>query len=327
MSFQIKNGLFKLDITDHHAILGIPVNANPKQIRMRALKIVQRLHPDTCKAKTPEEKELANQLLAKLVNPAYQELYQDKPRAEHQLLLSQLSKRLATETKSITLVGSAAKELHQAVSNFDVIYQKLVDVLAGDQYNNLSEVIDKIAQLSELNLVYLSKKAGQVQQATTVKNSQAVSVGTRVANRPKLDEGSITGPLSGPLSAPLSGSLRHRMNAGDKKTSPVESYIRRAQEYLEKNKFNEARLELQDAIKIEPKNSNCPSLMAKVYLKQNQLGMARVYLKKALELNPQDPIALEIKPEIDKYNPKDNDKKAAPQKQQSKFMEILFKKL
>jgi len=324
MFFKVRIGLFKLDIIDHHAILGLPVNVPPKQIRLRALKIVQRLHPDTCKSETTEEKELANQLLSRLVNPSYQELFQDKSRAEHQLLLNQLGKRLATEEKILTLVGEPAKELNQAKSNVDAIYQKLVDAIAADQYSNLGEALNKIGMLSELNLVYLTKKAGEVQPQSVVQNSHAVSVGTRVASTPKPTD---DGPLSGPLSAPLSGSLRQRANSGEKKGSPVETYIRRAQEYLEKNKFNEARLELQDAIKLDPKNSLCPSLMAQVYLKQNQMGMARVYLKKALEINPSDPIALQIKPEIDKYNSKDNDQKAEKPKPQSKFLEMLFKKL
>lgn len=324
MLFKVKNGLFKLDIIDHHAILGVPVNVGSKQIRLRALKIVQRLHPDTCKAENPEDKELANELLSRLVNPAYQELFQDKSRAEHQLLLNQLGKRLATEEKSVNLLGESARELSRATSNVDAIYQKLVDAIAADQYTNLADVLTKIAMLSELNMVYLTKKAGVVQEQTTPKTSQAVSVGTWVAGAAKKSD---EGPLSGPLSTPLSGSLRQRTNSAEKKGSQVDSYIRRAQEYLEKNKFNEARLELQDAIKLDPKNSTCPGLMAKVYLNQNQMGMARVYLKKALEINPNDPLALEIKPEIDKHNPKDNDKKAEKSKPQSKFLEILFKKL
>lgn len=46
MSFVIKNGLFHLNITDYHAILGASLDANAKEIRLKYLKIAQILHPD-----------------------------------------------------------------------------------------------------------------------------------------------------------------------------------------------------------------------------------------------------------------------------------------
>jgi hypothetical protein len=72
MLFPIKQGLFQYDLTDHYAILGVPLDANSKQIRDRYHKIAFRLHPDTCKAQTEQERLLANQVLSKLVNPAYE---------------------------------------------------------------------------------------------------------------------------------------------------------------------------------------------------------------------------------------------------------------
>lgn len=56
MSFKIKSGLFKFDLTDHHAILGVPVDADFKDIRKRYLQIARRLHPDSCGAKTETAK-------------------------------------------------------------------------------------------------------------------------------------------------------------------------------------------------------------------------------------------------------------------------------
>ena len=77
MSFAIKQGLFKLNITDHHAILGVSLDAEPKQIRLRYLKIAQKLHPDKCRADQDKMK-LAGQILSKLVNPAYEQLSKKK---------------------------------------------------------------------------------------------------------------------------------------------------------------------------------------------------------------------------------------------------------
>src|SRR3712207_6925717 len=49
----------------------VPVDADVKEIRKRYLDIARRLHPDTCKAASDAEKQLAGELLSKLVNPAY----------------------------------------------------------------------------------------------------------------------------------------------------------------------------------------------------------------------------------------------------------------
>ena len=71
MVFPIQQGLFKFDVIDHYAILGVSVESDIATIRQRYLKIAYRLHPDTCKAETQVEKQRANELLSRLVNPAY----------------------------------------------------------------------------------------------------------------------------------------------------------------------------------------------------------------------------------------------------------------
>lgn len=70
MSFNIDKGLFNSDFIDHHAVLGIPVDADQKGIRKRYLKIARRLHPDSSDLKTAEDRRLASEYLSKLVNPA-----------------------------------------------------------------------------------------------------------------------------------------------------------------------------------------------------------------------------------------------------------------
>ena len=68
---------------------------------------------------------------------------------------------------------------------------------------------------------------------------------------------------------------------------------------IEKNIFAQARVELQEALKLEPNNSRCHSLVGVVYLKQNQTTMAKVHFNKALQLDPQDPVALKGKQVLD----------------------------
>ena len=122
-----------------------------------------------------------------------------------------------------------------------------------------------IAQISELNMVYLLHKGG----------SGLRSPASTPAINPNVDA------QQPPLGQPEPESV-------------VEPYLRRAQALIDKNVFAGARVELQDALKLEPNNSRCHSLMGLVYLKQNLTAMAKV------QLDPKDELALKIKPLLDK---------------------------
>jgi len=101
MSLKINSGLFSDDFIDHHAVLCVTIDAEVKEIRQRYLQIVRILHPDSSHLVGDLEKEIANSLLSKLVNPAYQKLTGEKKRREYLLILSQMGKRLAQEAGRI----------------------------------------------------------------------------------------------------------------------------------------------------------------------------------------------------------------------------------
>jgi Tfp pilus assembly protein PilF len=67
-----------------------------------------------------------------------------------------------------------------------------------------------------------------------------------------------------------------------------------------------AAVKLQDALKLEQRNSHCHSLIAMVYLKQNQLKMAKIHCDNALKFNPKDNIAWKWKPKVDQALGKTN---------------------
>jgi len=130
-----------------------------------------------------------------------------------------------------------------------------------------------------LNLVYLMRSA--------VKTSATPTPQPKVNSAiPKPDTAKQPSPAPPP--------------APTKEDSVVEQYVRRAQSLIDKNQFAQAKVELQEALKLEPKNSHCHSLMGMVYLKQNQLKMAKIHFDNALKLDPNDQIALQWKPKIDK---------------------------
>ncbi|MEH2436004.1 MAG: J domain-containing protein [Nostoc sp.] len=272
MSFKIDRGLFKYDFIDHHAVLCVPVDADVKEIRKRYLKIARRLHPDSSFTKTDEQKELGNEFLSKLVNPAYEKLCGDRTRTEYILILSQIGKRLLQESTSVTLNTELAKQLAQT-PNLEHFYKSAIAKIGETQYDSLEQVLQVITQVSELNLVYLMRSASKS------------SAAPRPPAQPKVE--SVTPQSNTPPAPPKEDSI-------------VEQYIRRAQSLIDKNQFAQAKVELQDALKLEPKNSHCHSLIAIVYLKQNQLKMAKIHFDNALKLDPNDEAALQWKPKIDK---------------------------
>ena len=269
MSYKIDSGLFLFDFTDHHAVLGVPVDADFKEIRKRYLQIARRLHPDTCQAASVVDKQQANSLLSKLVNPAYEKFSIERNRAEYVVLLREMSKRLTQEAASIQLKSELSQQLKQS-NDIDRVYRTTINQLAQKQYQSLEQVMALIAQISELNMVYLLHKGG----------SRLRSPASIPAINPNVDA------QQPPLGQPEPESV-------------VEPYLRRAQTLIEKNIFAGARVELQDALKLEPNNSRCHSLMGLVYLKQNLTAMAKVHINKALQLDPKDELALKIKPLLD----------------------------
>jgi len=268
MSLRIDRGLFKYDFIDHHAVLGVTIDASIKDIRKRYLKIARRLHPDSSMLAS-EEKQLASELLSKLVNPAYERLSAEQSRTEYMFILLQMGKRLLQESSTLELHSDLAKQL-ASEPNFDLLYKSAIAKIAETQFDALQQVPPIIAQISELNLIYLIRSTGQSIPALPI--------------RPQSNPPAITKVVVPP----------------PKEESIAEQYIRRAQTLMEKNQFAQAKVELQDALKLEPKNSRCHSLIGLVYLRQNQLRVAKVHFDNALKLDPQNPVALEWKPKVDK---------------------------
>jgi curved DNA-binding protein CbpA len=274
MSFQIERGLFKYDLIDHHAILCVGVDADASSIRKRYLQIARRLHPDSSAVANDEEKQLANQLLSKLVNPAYEHLYQDKNRAEHTAVLIQMGKHLAQDSASYELTTDNARQL-ASTPNYENAYRNAISQIAKIQYKSLTQVKEAIAQISELNLVYLMRSSGKSLNTASSKPTST----------------SNSNPGGGNNGAPL---------PQPKEDTVFTQYLRRAQELIAKNQLSQARVELQDALKMQPSNNQCHSLIGVVYLKQNQIKMAKIHFDRALQLNPQDQTALEGKSKIDR---------------------------
>lgn len=281
MALRIDRGLFKYDFIDHHAVLCVPVDADVKELRKRYLTIARRLHPDANIKASTTEQQVAEEFLAKLVNPAYEKLSTERTRAEYMIVLSQMGKRLVQEASTVELQTDLAKELvNVPESNINQLYKAAIAHIAKTQYDSLQNVAQVIAQISELNLVYLMRSANKLFTA-----------------QPPLVQPTTTS--GSPSPTPAAGSTA-TTQAIFNEDSVAETYIRRAQGLIDKNQLSQAQIELQDALKLEPKNSRGHSLIALVYLKQNRLKMAKIHFDNALKLDPNDKTSLEWKPKLDK---------------------------
>ncbi|MFM6409776.1 MAG: tetratricopeptide repeat protein, partial [Microcystis sp.] len=200
-------------------------------------------------------------------------------REEFRLVLTQMGKAMARDSGKITINSEPARKLAQSTANYELAYQKILQSLAIDQYTALENTYHKIAQLSELNLVYLMLTEGQGNKKTTPK--VFISQGN-----PRQSELVVAAATT---AAPAKA-----------KESPLEAYIRRAQASLDQNNPAQALRELRDALREEPDNSICHALLGLAYLRQNQLSMARVHINRAWQARPKDATVIRCKRELDK---------------------------
>jgi curved DNA-binding protein CbpA len=280
MSLKIEQGLFALDFTDHYAILGVPVNADPKDVRKQYLKIARRLHPDSGFRESEEDRQKAAEYLSKLVNPAYEKLSQEKNYAEYSVLLRLKGQQVQRQQETVLLISDPARKL-VAATDVEVSYRAALKQLAEHQYEHLNQTLDIIGQISELNLVYLMRTGGRVNPIRPVESKGDADNKIRVGEQP-------------PIVPP-----RPREKPPITKSQVVAAYLRRAQEFEARQDYNKAILELRGAIEVDPRSSAIHSRLGVVYLKTNQPTMAKIHFNKALELNPQDPVALEGKRRVD----------------------------
>lgn len=310
MTLQIDQGLFKLDMIDHHAILGIPLNSDAKQVRKPYLKIVRRLHPDSHAAEGEEAKQKASELLSKLVNPAYEMLSNEKEVAEYSVLLKLKGQQLQRQGDTIQLATDAARKLASA-ANVDHVYQAELKTLSAAQYESLDNVIDITGKISELNLVYLMRTAGGKMEAKASQPASSSSA-TPAAKAEGGEKAKAYKPQAGAPPAP------------SRSVSLLEQYIRRAEDFELRKEYPRAILELREALQTNPRSADCHARLGQVYLKSKQGTMAKIHFNKALEYDPQNQLALEGKKLLEKASKKQSQAAAQKSSTQEKSKGGLF---
>ena len=299
MSLAIKYGLFKLNLIDHHAILGVSLDADPKKIRLSYLKIAQKLHPDKCR-NDPQKAKIASQILSKLVNPAYEQLSKKSNFAEHQLVLTQVGRRLAENKSKVAVQTEAAKELLESSGSAELVYSKLLKKITSEQYQSIEKVTKNIGAISELNLVYLMLKCDR--QLNPIKPLQPKT-------RPHKDKSTVSQSKATVSQAktPPNQSKVEEPNTDTR----VNSFVGRAQQYIAKKEFDRAVNELRDALRIDPNNAVAHAVMGQAYLHKKQLTMAKVHISKACKAEPHNTIVVESKKALDKLTKTKNKAKTS----------------
>jgi curved DNA-binding protein CbpA len=278
MSFQIKRGLAEFGYSDHYAVLGLPVDASAADIRKQYVKLARILHPDSCAPSM--DKGHASQVLSKLVNPAYQFLSQEKERVDYGMLLKLVGQRANLELDSARLYAQTAKDLLTA-DQYETFYRTTVQELAQKQYSQLSEVVEVTEQLSELNLTFLLRR--ELMQTSRSSQPTFAEPSPAVPTQPSSPDVSVTTPVKEPV---------------DRKAVPpsevfVSQYIRRAEDYIEKNRYQDAIKELRSALSLDAQNFRCNLLIGVIYLRQKQPKMAKGYLQNAQKIEPSNAALLQ----------------------------------
>jgi len=283
MVFQIQRGLFSSEFADHYALLGLPIDADAKEIRKSYLKIARRLHPDSTVSTSSEERQLAEQLLSKHINPAWECLAQEKSKVEYDLILRLKGKGYAADPAIVQSLGSVAQTLLKK-SDVELEYRAILQALTTQQFENLSQSEEITAQLSELNLVYLIKTEG------------------RTTTPPSGSKTSASASASSSAAQPTASPAPSGANPSVVRQSLADPYYNRAELAFRRQNYSQAILELRDGLKLEPENSRFHSLLGMVYLEQKQGTMARIHFDKALTCNPEDAMALMGKQRLQKMS-------------------------
>ncbi|MGB3672158.1 MAG: DnaJ domain-containing protein [Phormidesmis sp.] len=267
----ITAGLFQLDMIDHHAVLGFSLTADPKQVRKRYLKVARKLHPDSLRAASDQQRQLASELLSKQVNPAYEALSQDKSLKEHSILIKLKQKQLSANPSLVTIESESAKALLNA-KDIESAYTAALEKKIATQFDDLTCVASAISEISELNAAYL------ICQQPTDKNTasgSAVPVGSVGAS-------SNSSPTA---------SLRQSLPKQSHQDTIIKSYLKRAQEFEAQRDYSRGILELREAIASHPKNARCHAYLSSLYLKSGQATLAKIHAKQALAFDPENQTA------------------------------------
>ncbi|MGB3765433.1 MAG: tetratricopeptide repeat protein [Phormidesmis sp.] len=284
---------------DPFALLGVSVSADEKRIAKRYRQVAKFLHPDAMAslhgaefAPLPSEQELepkvAAAVIARIVNPSYQKLKQEKGRQAALSTLRFRVRRLA-RTEKLVPTFEYARQLSEVEDNqVDIFYEQALSRLAEAQFQSLAGMHTTALEICQLNLVFLHRKletsvirpkrAGLM---TNVVTPTAAVAHTKPIAQPKLN------PESDNSTSPAAPDK----NAEAPEVDYARKHTARAKAYLNQEKYEMAVQELREALKIAPQSPEIHSMIGQAYYKQKLSGMAKAHFRQALKLKPTHKVA------------------------------------
>lgn len=321
---------------DYYAALGLPIISSPVYIRHVYLSIARILHPDVY-GFAPEEKEVATQYLAKLVNPAYNVLMQEEERKAYQGIFQLLAKRLMQKSRNVPIHSKIACELMMAPS--DGFYERSVSMIAKVQYQSLANILEYTGQISELNLVYILYKEGYqygdvnmppvltpmsatqntssygapnypippIPQPKVIPPPKSIKPYTASYPAPP-PKPSYANPSPYSYQPPINRQaesddtvIQTRIESND--NSAIADRLKICEIYMSQGDWKSALKDLREILQLDKNNSQCHAMLGVVYININQLQMAKMSLTRSLQLNPQEPLALKHMQEVNNPAP------------------------
>ncbi|MGV0023762.1 J domain-containing protein [Phormidesmis priestleyi] len=282
-------------LSDPFAVLGVSVAADDTRASKRYRKVAKILRPDISVSTDPETGEFIAQLFARLVNPGYEKVKQERVRAEALALLRLQVRRMVRDGKLIPQSELARELANKSAQDAEVFYEQAIAQLAEVQYQPLENFQTITEQISELNLVYLKLKMGDI----FVGGGQTF-IGERRS-------GLVTQEVK--TASPSTNSPN-----GVPPQDYADRYYQRAKEYMNKSAWPKAIAELKEALKINPNNGDYHSLLGLAYLRQNIVpGAAKPHFRRALQINPEDQIATHFAAKFDIQQTSTNGSSAQPE--------------
>ncbi len=291
---DFKHGLFKYEVKDYYAILGVPISATPKEMRTQYMKLAYKLHPDT-NLTNKEQKARTSEILSKVVNPAYKNLYKQNLRKECELIMSDIGHRLAPEMNKVTVSSDAAQKLLvEDDRRLKQIYQETVEKISKDLYQDFSKIPIKVGLLSELNLIYLVRQTqAELRKVTGGTYGSAPIMSSEGVINKATQTGASTQSSSKKTSNTQSSSTEQESEK--KPLSRLDQLIISANRYIDTDNYEPAVFDLREAVKLEPNNAMVHALLGLVYLEQSNITYARIHINKAVSLDSKNIKAQDMK--------------------------------
>lgn len=273
---------------DPFALVGVSVSADEKRIAKRYRQIAKQLHPDALTANEASSglsAAIASKVIARIVNPSYQKLKQERGRQEVLSTIRLRVRRLVRTEKLVPTFPSAQKLSTLEEEGVDIFYEQALTQIASQQFQSWDALYAHSLEIGQLNLVFLSRKLENL----VIRPKRAGLMTT-----------AVTPTAAAPPPRPTDTVSRQPASeATDSADSPetleidyVKKHTTRAKTYLVKQNYEMAVQELREALKLAPQDPELHSMIGQTYFKQKLSGMAKSHFRQALKLRPTHKVAL-----------------------------------